>query len=116
MLAICVTCMSCDFALQYHAISETYYKGLHAVVAVYDVTDARSFEKMKGWVEEVQTCISKEVPLWIVGNKVDASYLRQVGDELVCIVVAIYGPHLCANVKSDQSTCTGPYTYSLYIP
>lgn len=92
MLAICVTCMSCDFTLQYHAISETYYKGLHAVVAVYDVTDARSFEKMKGWVEEVQTCISKEVPLWIVGNKVDASYLRQVG-KLFCIVAAIYGPH-----------------------
>ena len=45
------------------------------------MTGARSFEKMKGWVEEVQTCISKEVPLWIVGNKVDASYLRQVPSE-----------------------------------
>lgn len=64
--------------LQYHAISKSYYKGLHAIVAVYDVTDARSFEKMKGWVEEVQDCTSKDVPLWIVGNKMDASHLQQV--------------------------------------
>lgn len=80
--------------LQYHAISQSYYKGVHAIVAVYDVTDARSFEKMKGWVKEVQDCASKDVLLWIVGNKLDASHLQQVRRLVyLCGVTSMHGPY-----------------------
>ena len=88
--------------LQYHAISQSYYKGLHAIVAVYDVTDAWSFQKMKGWVEEVQESTSKDIPLWIVGNKMDASHLQQVGEPVCLCIMAgqlssidVCIPHSC---------------------
>ena len=80
-------------SLQYHAISQSYYKGVHAIVAVYDVTDATSFEKMMGWVEEVQSCANKDVILWVVGNKADIKDLKQVRKDalLFLMQVVLYG-------------------------
>ena len=49
-----------------------YYRNVHAVVFVYDVTKMSSFESMPGWIEECDRHnLNKDIPRILVGNKCD---------------------------------------------
>ena len=39
---------------RFKSIVETYYHGAHGVVLVFDVSDRRSFEKIKNWVANIE--------------------------------------------------------------
>ena len=38
-----------------------YYKGAKAIIVVYDITDANSFDGAKKWISEIETNTKKEV-------------------------------------------------------
>ncbi|KAG9272262.1 ras-related protein Rab-33B [Astyanax mexicanus] len=60
-----------------------YYRNVHAVVFVYDVTSAASFRSLPAWIEECrQHALGQEVPRILVGNKCDLRHLSQVSTEL----------------------------------
>ncbi|XP_062856652.1 RAB33B, member RAS oncogene family a [Trichomycterus rosablanca] len=60
-----------------------YYRNVHAVVFVYDVTSAASFRSLPGWIEECrQHALGHEVPRILVGNKCDLRHAAQVSTEL----------------------------------
>ena len=64
-----------------------YYKGAEAAFIVFDITNRESFEKIKDWHEEINQLIDeKNIPIVIVGNKVDLSKQRVIstaeGEEL----------------------------------
>lgn len=49
-----------------------YYRNVHAVVFVYDVTKVASFNNLVNWVEECDRHnLSKSIPRLVVGNKCD---------------------------------------------
>lgn len=49
-----------------------YYRNVHAVVFVYDVTKITSFENLPQWIEECdQHNLGPEIPRILVGNKCD---------------------------------------------
>lgn len=49
-----------------------YYRNVHAVVFVYDVTKMTSFESMPAWIEECDRHnLNREIPRILVGNKCD---------------------------------------------
>uniref|UniRef100_H3D473 RAB33B, member RAS oncogene family n=1 Tax=Tetraodon nigroviridis TaxID=99883 RepID=H3D473_TETNG len=49
-----------------------YYRNVHAVLFVYDVTCPASFGSLTSWVEECrQNSLGHEVPRFLVGNKSD---------------------------------------------
>lgn len=52
-----------------------YYRNVHAVVFVYDVTKPKSFQNLDHWIKEcLQNNISfKAVPAIIIGNKCDCT-------------------------------------------
>ena len=39
---------------RYHSLAPMYYRGAKAALVVYDITDAKSFEKATLWVNELQ--------------------------------------------------------------
>lgn len=55
-----------------------YYRGAAAAIIVYDITDPESFEKMKGWVQELKRLASADIVIAIVGNKCDEVEKREV--------------------------------------
>lgn len=60
-----------------------YYRNVHAVVFVYDVTNAASFRSLPAWIEECkQHALGTEVPRILVGNKCDLQDSIQVGTEV----------------------------------
>ncbi|KAI1887687.1 hypothetical protein AGOR_G00192880 [Albula goreensis] len=59
-----------------------YYRNVHAVVFVYDVTNAASFRSLPAWIEECrQHSLGQEVPRILVGNKCDLRDAVQVSTD-----------------------------------
>lgn len=59
-----------------------YYRNVHAVVFVYDVTNSASFSSLPAWIEECkQHALGTEVPRILVGNKCDLQDSVQVGTD-----------------------------------
>lgn len=60
-----------------------YYRNVHAVVFVYDITNAASFHSLPAWIEECkQHALGTEVPRILVGNKCDLQDSVQVNTDL----------------------------------
>ncbi|XP_054648526.1 RAB33B, member RAS oncogene family a isoform X2 [Dunckerocampus dactyliophorus] len=60
-----------------------YYRNVHAVVFVYDITNAASFRSLPAWIEECkQHALGTEVPRILVGNKCDLQDFVQVGTDV----------------------------------
>ncbi|XP_075937988.1 ras-related protein Rab-33B isoform X1 [Anarhichas minor] len=58
---------------------EHYYRSVHAVIFVYDVTSLSSFESVPDWIEECSRhCVGPLVPRIMVGNKCDLRDRREV--------------------------------------
>ena len=63
---------------RFNSILPMYYRGAHAAIVVYDITLRDSFERAKGWVDELQRNASKEIVIAFLGNKVDLTSIRTV--------------------------------------
>lgn len=49
-----------------------YYRNVHAIVYVYDVTNVSSFESLPGWISECDKhVLDQDLPRVLVGNKCD---------------------------------------------
>ncbi|CAI5441350.1 unnamed protein product [Caenorhabditis angaria] len=66
---------------KYHALGPIYYRGSNGVLLIFDVTDQRSFEKVKMWVRELRATLGNSAVLMIVGNKIDMENERTVSRE-----------------------------------
>lgn len=64
-----------------HSLVPHYYRNVHAVIFVYDVTRKASFENIEKWLEEFRcntTGTQYQVPQLIIGNKCDLHAEREV--------------------------------------
>jgi len=51
-----------------------YYRNVHAIVYVYDITNLASFENLPGWISECDRhVLDQNLPRVLVGNKCDVS-------------------------------------------
>eukprot|EP00027_Filamoeba_sp_ATCC50430_P012347 CAMPEP_0168564266 /NCGR_PEP_ID=MMETSP0413-20121227/13148_1 /TAXON_ID=136452 /ORGANISM="Filamoeba nolandi, Strain NC-AS-23-1" /LENGTH=871 /DNA_ID=CAMNT_0008595915 /DNA_START=32 /DNA_END=2643 /DNA_ORIENTATION=- len=64
---------------RFRTITSSYYRGAHAILVVYDVSNPQSFSNIKQWLSEIDRYAGENVKKIIVGNKVDLK--RQVPDE-----------------------------------
>lgn len=76
-------------AERYRTITSNYYRGSHAIIFVYDVTEKSSFDNIeKFWLKEVKEYFpdGNEIVMMLVGNKIDNVENRviteQQGEEL----------------------------------
>ena len=81
-----------------------YYRGAHAAILVYDVTDRSTFEKVRGWVDgtahvfrndlrstnlccrvaELQANATPDIVMVLAANKCDLRGRRCVYSESLC--------------------------------
>ncbi|KAJ8600100.1 hypothetical protein CTAYLR_003453 [Chrysophaeum taylorii] len=63
---------------KYHSLAPMYYRGAAVAILVYDMTSAKSFEKLKEWARELRTQGPTEIILAVAGNKSDLEDRREV--------------------------------------
>jgi Ras-related protein Rab-1A len=66
---------------RFRTITANFFRGSHAIVVVYDVTNAESFRNVSQWLEEVKKYAPTDVKLILLGNKIDLVDSRVVTNE-----------------------------------
>jgi len=56
---------------QFHKLRTIYFKGSNAALGVYDVTSPQTLLKIPGWVSSIKKTVKKNIPMVLIGNKVD---------------------------------------------
>ena len=59
-------------------IYQNYFKGVDAIILIYDITDRNSFEKLDFRFNDIIYCYSKYIPIFLVGNKIDKKDRREI--------------------------------------
>ena len=49
----------------------TYYRGVHALIIVYDYTNINSFYSLKNWLREIKQFAPDNCVKYLVCNKID---------------------------------------------
>lgn len=63
---------------QYRAVAKMYYRDVHGVILVYDITDKHSFERLKYWMDDLEINGNKIEEKILVGSKIDREADREV--------------------------------------
>jgi Ras-related protein Rab-1A len=66
---------------RFRSITSSYYRGAHAVIIVFDLTDTETFENVRNWIHEIERYAAEHVCKMLIGNKADLTNLRQVSTE-----------------------------------
>lgn len=59
-------------------IRTRFYRNASLGLLVFDVTNKASFDHLDGWVAECYDNLKREIPLVLVGNKIDLVNLRMI--------------------------------------
>jgi Ras-related protein Rab-33B len=83
-----------------------YYRNVHAVLFVYDVTNVSSFENLTYWIDEFnRNCQSshKQIPKILVGNKCDLNELVRVNTNVAQTFADMHQMPLFETSAKDDS-------------
>ncbi|MFW9991839.1 MAG: Rab family GTPase [Candidatus Odinarchaeota archaeon] len=74
-----------DLSGQAHfsAIRGKFYQKANGGLLVFDLTNEVTLENCGKWIDEVTTSVGSEIPIYLVGNKLDLADLRSVTDEKI---------------------------------
>ena len=66
---------------RFKTITSAYYRGAHGILIVYDVSDKKSFNHIKDWLEDINKFTDNNPIKLIIGNKCDLVNQKQVTEE-----------------------------------
>jgi len=66
---------------KFRAITRNYYKGAKGIILIYDVTNIKSYENIKKWINEIKEEISENITIVLIGNKIDNENQRKISKE-----------------------------------
>ena len=58
---------------RFHTIVSSYYRGAHAIIILFSVTDRESFEHLDAWLNNVNRYAGENVDILVFANKCDSS-------------------------------------------
>ncbi|KAI0750880.1 P-loop containing nucleoside triphosphate hydrolase protein [Daedaleopsis nitida] len=77
---------------RFRSMAPMYYRGANAALLLYDITNASSFEDVRGWLEELKKNCSPDLIIYIVGAKADLHQHRQVTSDLARLSLHTWFP------------------------
>ncbi|NWH61595.1 RAB17 protein, partial [Geococcyx californianus] len=67
---------------KYHSVCHLYYRGAHAALLVYDITNKETLNRAKLWLRDLEKeFLPDEIVIGLVGNKTDLAAEREVATE-----------------------------------
>jgi len=67
---------------RFRSMAPMYYRGANAALLLYDITNASTFDDIRGWLEELKKNCPPGLIIYIVGSKADLCRHRQVTPDL----------------------------------
>ena len=67
--------------VDYMTISKEHnnlYNNVHGVFILFDLIKKKTFEKIKNWIFDVRQNLRNNIPICIIGNKKDLTFLKEV--------------------------------------
>ena len=56
---------------RFRTITSTYYKHADGIMLMFDVTQRNTYENINYWVEEINKKCKSDIPIIVLGNKID---------------------------------------------
>ena len=66
---------------RFRSITKNYYKGAHGIILLYDITNKKTFDNVRNWINQIKEEVSERVSIILVGNKIDDEEKRVVKKE-----------------------------------
>ena len=66
---------------RFRAITRNYYKGANGILLIFDVTDKKSFDHVRDWVDRIREEGPEGIILYLIGNKIDKENDRIISKE-----------------------------------
>jgi Ras-related protein Rab-18 len=89
---------------RFRTLSNSYYRGAHGVILVYDISNRASFHAMDRWFEEAQSNAMPGAIMYLVGSKMDKVSSRVVKYEEGEMLAARHGCTFCeASAKTREN-------------
>jgi small GTP-binding protein len=63
---------------RFKTITQSYYRGAHGIIVVYDITDRDTFTNVEQWLIDIERYAQPNVNKFLVGNKCDIDVKREV--------------------------------------
>ncbi|CAK5275796.1 unnamed protein product [Mycena citricolor] len=67
---------------RFRSMAPMYYRGANAALLLYDITNASTFDDIRGWLQELKKNCPPSLLIYIVGSKADLHEHRQVTPDL----------------------------------
>lgn len=93
---------------QFKSITRSYYRGVAGALVVYDITNEKSFNNVKTWLEEAQTQGNPNMSIVLCGNKLDAANKRAVTESKAASFADLNGVSLLevsakSNIRVEEA-------------
>ena len=66
---------------RFKTLTYSFYKRADGILVGYSVTDRRSFENIQNWITAIEQYAQKNIPIIVVGTKIDLESERVVHKE-----------------------------------
>ena len=66
---------------RFRTIAKSYYRGAHGIILIYDVTNRKTFENIRKWINQINEETSGKISILLIANKIDCVDSRQVTKE-----------------------------------
>lgn len=63
---------------RFKSLAMNYYRKAYGILLLFDVTKRNSFESCRNYLEEVRRNSDKDCVIYLIGNKIDLEYDRQI--------------------------------------
>lgn len=95
---------------RFRTLSNSYYRGAHGVILVYDISNRDSFLAMERWFEEAESNAIPGAVLYLVGSKLDkASTHRTVKFEEGEALAERHGAGFCEVSSKTRENVRKPF-------
>lgn len=89
---------------RYHALSPLFYRDANAGIAVFDITDASSFQRASKWITELKKERGDDVFIVVAGNKTDLESQRAIDkSEGLKLAQGIKAPYFETSAKNNDN-------------
>jgi Ras-related protein Rab-1A len=80
---------------RFRTITQSYYRGAHGVIVMYDCTDEESLANVKEWIQDIRRYACEDVVIMLVSNKCDLENKRIISYDDGTKVAEKYGIKFC---------------------